>query len=418
MQTSDDRPRRLLIVLGDQLRRNAPLLADCDPALDLVWMCEAAEEATHVPSHKVRTVLFLAAMRHFRDALRRDGLRVRYLGLDEHPHASLAAALAADLAALSPGQVWLTRPGEWRVEQALLAACGVAGYAANVLPDAHFICSIEDFGGWASGRKELRLEFFYRWLRRREGVLMDGDEPAGGAWNFDKANRHPFGKQGPGLLPAPLRFAPDALTQQVMALVERRFPAAPGRLDGFDWPVTAAQADLALTDFIDHRLAAFGPFQDAMWRGETWLYHARLSAAMNLKLIAPAPIVTAAEQAWREGRAPIASVEGFVRQVLGWREYVRGVYWHADAGLSGAQRTRTRNACPRGTGPAPPTMPVCARRSARRARDRLRPPHPAADGHRAVRAAARGATPCGARVVSGGVSSMRWSGSSCPTPWA
>jgi deoxyribodipyrimidine photolyase-related protein len=280
-----------------------------------------------VPSHKARTVLFLSAMRHFRERLVADGLPVRYLALDTHDHQGIDTALAADLTELRPGAVHVVQPGEHRLLAALERTCADAGVALRVLEDGHFLCPLPDFDRWAEGRKELRLEFFYRWMRRRLDVLMDGKEPAGGAWNFDKDNRKTFGKRGPGLLPAPIGFAPDAITRAVMALVEKRFPDAPGRLDHFDWPMTPAQAEAALRDFIDHRLAAFGPYQDAIWAGEPYLYHARLSAALNLRLLDPRRVIDAAAEAYRDGRAPIASVEGFVRQILGWREYVRGIYW-------------------------------------------------------------------------------------------
>jgi deoxyribodipyrimidine photolyase-related protein len=319
--------RRLLIVLGDQLSLDNPVLRDSDPERDLIWMCEAADEATQVPSHKARTLIFLSAMRHFRDRLSATGRWVRYLALDDHAHPSLAAALRADLNELRPERVCLTQPGEYRVLSALTKAYTDAGVALEHLEDDHFLCTPESFAQWAEGRKELRLEHFYRWIRKRDGVLMDGAEPAGGAWNFDKQNRKTFGKRGPGNVPGPLGFAPDAITREVMALVEARFPNAPGRLDGFDWPVTAEQAQAALDDFIAYRLPAFGPYQDAMWIDQPYLYHARLSAAMNLGLLHPRQVVDAAVDAYRQGRAPIASVEGFVRQVIGWREYVRGIYW-------------------------------------------------------------------------------------------
>ncbi len=325
--------RHLLLVLGDQLNRDSRLFDGYDPSRDLIWMCEAPEEATHVPSHKARTVFFLSAMRHFRERLVADGLRVRYLALDAQDHPSIDAALAADLAALEPDRVRVVQPGEYRLQAALERTCakadGGAGVPLDKLDDDHFLCPLPDFDHWAEGRKELRLEYFYRWMRKRHNVLMDGADPAGGAWNFDKENRRTFGKQGPGVLPRPKGFAPDAITCQVMALVEQRFPEAPGELDHFDWPVTPGQADTALADFIHHRLAAFGPYQDAIWAGEPYLYHARLSAALNLKLLDPRRAIAAAASAFEAGQAPIASVEGFVRQILGWREYVRGIYWRA-----------------------------------------------------------------------------------------
>jgi len=320
--------RRLVVVLGDQLDPGSAALDGFDAGRDALWMAEVDEESTHVPSHKARTALFLAAMRHYRDAQRAAGRRVLYRLLGEHDAPGLGEALAEDLRHHRPEEVRLVRPGDWRVGQLLQAAAREAGCPFEVLEDRHFLCTLPGFERWAAGRRELRLEHFYRWMRRQTGLLMEGDEPAGGAWNFDQANRGSFGPEGPVDLPAPKRFPPDPLTQEVLAQVGERFAGHPGSLGHFDWPVTREAALEALDDFIRHRLASFGRWQDAMWSGQPWLYHSRLSAALNLKLLDPREVCAAAERAWREGHAPIESVEGFIRQVLGWREFVRGLYWH------------------------------------------------------------------------------------------
>jgi deoxyribodipyrimidine photolyase-related protein len=171
------------------------------------------------------------------------------------------------------------------------------------------------------------MEYFYREVRRRLDVLMDGRKPAGGTWNYDARNREPLPRQGPESIPQPAAFRPDKITREVIALVNERFADHPGRCDAFDWPVTPEKAREALEDFIQHRLDRFGPYQDAMWTGQPLLYHSRLSSAMNLHLLDPRDVVAAAERAYDSGVAPIHSVEGFIRQVIGWREYVRGVYW-------------------------------------------------------------------------------------------
>jgi len=199
--------------------------------------------------------------------------------------------------------------------------------ALEIRPDRHFLCSGEAFAAHAAGRKQLRMEFFYREMRRKTDVLMDGDRQAGGAWNFDRENRGSFGPEGPGRVPPPRAFPPDARTREVLELVERRFGGHPGGLRHFDWPVTRAQARQALEDFIYHLLPRFGLHQDALWTGHPWLFHSRLSTAMNLTLLSPREVIAAAERAYREQQAPIKAVEGFIRQVLGWREYVRGIYW-------------------------------------------------------------------------------------------
>ena len=319
--------RHLVLVLGDQLNEDSAALADFDPSQDMVWMAEVAEEATHVWSHQARIALFLAAMRHFRDRLLERGWRVQYRTLDDPENqGSFAAELTAAVAVLRPQRLIVVEPGEWRVEQDLRRAANSGGVPLEVRPDRHFLCSRKEFEQFAAGRSQLRLEYFYREMRKRTGILMTGSEPVGGAWNFDAENRASFPKGGPGTVPVPRSFAPDDVTREVLRLVARRFAHHPGRLDRFDWPVTAEQAQAALDDFIEHRLPTFGRFQDAMWSDFPWLYHSRLSAAMNLKLLDPRRVLDAAVRAWPR-RAPLASVEGFVRQILGWREFVRGVYW-------------------------------------------------------------------------------------------
>jgi deoxyribodipyrimidine photolyase-related protein len=321
-------PRHLVIVLGDQLDPNSAAFDGFDPKQDAVWMAEVAGEATHVWSHKARIAVFLAAMRHYRDALREVGVTVHYRELDDADNqGSLGAELRAAIARRRPARVILLEPGEWRVREELQAALRESGAAWEERADRHFLCTREEFAAHAAGRRQLRMEFFYREMRRKHRVLMDGDEPVGGAWNFDADNRESFGKDGPGLMPKPLAFPPDATTRAVIELVQRRFASHPGSLERFDWPVTRGQARAALRDFIAHRLADFGRWQDAMWTREPWLFHSRLSAAMNLKLLDPREVIAAAEEAYRNSRAPLPSVEGFIRQVLGWREYVRGIYW-------------------------------------------------------------------------------------------
>ena len=316
--------RHLVVVLGDQLDREASAWDGFDPALDQAWMCEAAEEATHVWCSQQRLAVFLSAMRHFAAALRADGVPLHYVS--DAP-GSLGAALAATLAALPAQKVVMTEPGEWRVRQSLQEACAAAGVALELREDRHFLCSGAEFAAHAQGRKQLRMEYFYREMRRRHRVLMDGDEPAGGEWNYDAENRGSFGPQGPGFVPAPTRFAPDAITREVMAFVQQRYATHPGQLAEFGWPVTRAQGLQVLQVFVEERLPSFGLWQDAMWEGQPWLYHSHVSVALNLKLLNPREVIAAAEAAWRAGHAPLAAVEGFIRQVLGWREYVRGIYW-------------------------------------------------------------------------------------------
>ncbi|MEJ2896247.1 cryptochrome/photolyase family protein [Bordetella avium] len=320
--------RHLVLVLGDQLDIQAAALDGFDPEQDCVWMAEAAEESTHVWSSQPRIALFLAAMRHFAAVLQSHGWPLRYHRLDDDPEPiSLAVSLRAALLALRPERLVMTAPGDWRVLQSLRAVATDLGLPLELREDRHFFSTVREFRAHARTRKSLRLEFFYRELRQRHGVLMDEGKPVGGRWNLDADNRQAFGAEGPGRLPAPPRFAPDALTREVLDLVARRFAQHPGSLEAFAWPVNREQALAALRQFIEERLPLFGPYEDALWPGEPWLYHSQLSAALNLKLLSAREVVQAAELAYRAGRVPLQSAEGFIRQILGWREYVRGLYW-------------------------------------------------------------------------------------------
>jgi deoxyribodipyrimidine photolyase-related protein len=321
-------PRSLVVVLGDQLDLDAAAFDGFDPAVDAVWMAEVAEESTHVWSSKPRTVMFLAAMRHFALALQAHGRQLHYTRLDAPDNAgSLAAQLQADILRLKPARLVMTAPGDWRVLQAIKALAEADDLPLDIREDRHFFVTVREFAAHAKGRKSLRMEYFYREQRKRHAVLMQGDEPVGGQWNFDADNREAFGAAGPGAVPQRASFEPDTVTREVIALVDSRFAQHPGRLDSFAWPVTRAQALRSLQSFVRERLPQFGRYQDAMWPGDPWLYHAHLSAALNLKLLNPREVVYAAEAAHRDGLAPLASVEGFIRQILGWREYVRGIYW-------------------------------------------------------------------------------------------
>lgn len=324
--------RKLVVILGDQLDRNSAVFDDFDPALDMLWMAEVTEESTHIWSHKARIAVFLSAMRHFAAEMRERGWPLDYLALGEHQYPDLASALQASLAQYQPSAVRMVQAGDFRVQTAIESTLQKAGVALEMAADRHFMISFEEFSAWSLGRKQLRLEYWYRDLRKRTGLLMEGDKPVGGAWNFDTENRGAFDARGPGFLPEPQLFPPDAISQRVFTLVKEHFADHPGELDDFAWPVTPEQAQQALDDFILHRLPLFGQYQDAMWTQEPWLYHSRLSVALNLKLIDPLRVCRAAEAAFHAGHAPLAAVEGFIRQILGWREYVRGLYqlWMPD----------------------------------------------------------------------------------------
>ncbi len=316
--------RRLVLVLGDQLDIGAGVLDGLDPNRDAVVMTEAREEATYLRQHKKRLVLFFAAMRHFAGALREKGLTVHYHRLDDEGGGDDPAETLADGAARHDAEeVHVTRPGDWRVLQALKDRFS----DLTVHEDGHFLSTPQDFAELQEGRKRFIMEDFYRAMRRRTGWLMQGDGPVGGEWNFDKENRRSFGRDGPGLTPGRPTSEPDDVTREVIRMVNREFPDAPGSTDNFAEPVTRRSALAHLRDFVEHRLPCFGDYQDAIALDNPTLWHARISQALNLKLLDPREVCLAAIDAYEQGHAPINAVEGFVRQVLGWREYVRGTYW-------------------------------------------------------------------------------------------
>ena len=320
--------RNLILVLGDQLDASSSAFNGFDPKRDAIWMAEVEQESTHVVSSKQRITLFLSAMRHFAKSLQAKKWRVIYTALDSAGNAgSLAGELEKTILLQKPQHLIMVMPGESRVLASLQAVAEKHPLTLEIRDDTHFLCTLDAFKKHIAGRKQIRLEFFYREMRQKTGVLMDGKNPVGDKWNFDTENRGSFGKQGPQDLPLPSRFAPDDITQDVMQLVNDKFAHHPGSLSTFGWPVTREHALAALHEFITHRLPYFGQYQDAMWEGEVWLFHSHLSCALNTKLLHPQEVLDKAQEAYEKGHAPIEAVEGFVRQILGWREYVRGIYW-------------------------------------------------------------------------------------------
>ena len=363
------------MILGDQLDEASSAFEGFDPAQDVVLMVEAQEESTHVWSHKIRTTLFLSSMRHFAVSLRQRGWQVDYRALHTHSDKTLSDGLLAAIKQHQPQAVMGVEPGDLRVRHQIEAcvegaiksgaACAHDTSATGIndtkqkKPDAaafltwredkHFLCSLPQFRKWAGTSASLRMEFFYRNMRKQHKVLVEGDasdEPVGGKWNFDADNRKSFGKAGPQNVPRALDYKPDAVTLEVIELVNSVFPDHPGALDNFNWPVTRAQALVALNDFIDNRLAQFGPHEDAMWTNLDFGWHSLLSSSLNLKLLNPLEVIVAAERAYKKHDLDLASVEGFIRQILGWREFMRGVYFLDMPDLKAANHYGHQNALP------------------------------------------------------------------------
>lgn len=319
--------KTLILILGDQLSSDIASLRDTGRNDAVVFMAEVYEEATYVRHHKKKIALVFAAMRHFATELRRDGWSVDYVTLDDPNNAgSLAQEVARAVSRLAIDRVVVVQPGEWRLVTEIGNWGDFLGIPVTVLEDNRFIVSHARFNDWAGGRKQFRMEYFYREIRRETGLLMtDSGEPEGGRWNFDVENRKTMSPDF--FLPLPTQFEPDEITQEVLNLVGSRFADHFGDLSPFWFAVSRAQAEASLDAFIESFLPHFGDYQDAMVDGERFLYHSVLSTSINIGLLNPLAVCRAAEQAYYNGKAPLNAVEGFIRQIIGWREYVRGIYW-------------------------------------------------------------------------------------------
>ena len=317
---------RLRLILGDQLSTTLSSLVDAQAQNDLILMCEVRAEATYVKHHKKKIVFVFSAMRHFVAALAEQGLNIQYTKYDDPDNTgTLFGEVSRVIAQNDIDDVIVTAPGEYRLLQEMQGWSERLGLPVTIKEDDRFLCTRSEFATWAEGRKQLRMEYFYREMRRKYSILMDQDGPIGGQWNYDAENRKP---PTTGLdVPETFKAQPDVITQEVIALVEAHFADHFGDLLPFHFAVTRDHALAALDEFIAKRLTLFGDYQDAMIQGEPWMYHSHIGLYLNVGLLNPLECIQLAEAAYHNGIAPLNAVEGFIRQILGWREYVRGIYW-------------------------------------------------------------------------------------------
>jgi deoxyribodipyrimidine photolyase-related protein len=316
----------LRLVLADQLSESLSALTDVQTG-DTILMCEVTEEATYVRHHPKKIAFLFAAMRHFAAELSDKGFQVRYVTLNDPDNSgSLTTEVARAAKELGLQQVIVTEPGEYRVRQMMQSWEADLGLSVDIRTDDRFLCATDRFARWASGKKQLRMEYFYREMRKAYHILIEADgTPSGGQWNYDKDNRKPPAK---GMVSPPRISHPkSAILNEVLALVGDRFSDHFGTLEPFHFAVTRAQALVELDDFIARILPRFGDYQDAMVKGEAFLNHSLLSSYLNAGLLLPLEICRKAEAAYRNNHVPLNAAEGFIRQILGWREYVRGIYW-------------------------------------------------------------------------------------------
>jgi len=318
----------LRLVLADQLSESLASLREANKQSDFILLCEVMAEATYVAHHQKKIAFLFAAMRHFAKTLREQGFQVRYIALDNQANTgSFSGEMARAVTELKPQKIILTEPGEWRVLEIMKTWEASLGIPVEILVDDRFLCSRLEFNSWTAGKKQLRMEFFYREMRKKYHILMEPDgKPVGGVWNYDKENRKPP-KSGM-IIPKRISHKKSAITKEVLVLVKQNFSHHFGTLTPFHYAVTRNQALIELDHFIDTILFHFGDYQDAMVAGEPYIYHSLISSYLNVGLLLPLEICQRAESAYRAGKAPLNAVEGFIRQILGWREYVRGIYWH------------------------------------------------------------------------------------------
>ena len=304
--------QKTIWVLGDQLNRSIGALQSAMPGEHRVLLVESTAKLAAKQWHRQRAHFVITSMRRFADDLRAEGFAV-----DLRRAPSLGQGLADHVHEFAPPEILATEPASWD-GLAMLQRLGVTVIRSN-----QFLCHYEDFAEWASTRKHFKMEDFYRWQRRRLGYLMEGDQPAEGRWNFDSENREPPPKDA-RLWPTPLCTPLDPVDRFVL----HSLPATcwGDEPDG-TWATSRAEAlrrlDYAISDVLPH----FGPHEDAMLASNWHLAHTLLSPYLNIGLLLPGEVCDAVEAAYRAGAIPIASAEGFIRQVIGWREYVWGLYW-------------------------------------------------------------------------------------------
>jgi deoxyribodipyrimidine photolyase-related protein len=318
-------PKSLVLILGDQLDLNGAALRAFNVKTDEIVMIESIPEAQYVWSHKAKIALFLSAMRHFAIKLKELNYPLTYI---QSSPLSIVETLKEKIIQEQITNLICVEPGEWRLKQQIEELAKELSITLEMREDDHFYCPHSEFIAWTAGKKELRLEYFYRLMRKTHNILVDSEgNPEGGQWNFDKDNRKPYSKKGPGIIEAPILFEPDTVTKEVLKFVSKTYSSHPGALEDFRWPVTRAQALEALDYFVEFRLRNFGVFEDAMWTDTPFGWHSILSSSLNLKLLNPREVIAAVLQAWKKHSLDLSTVEGFIRQILGWREFVRGMYY-------------------------------------------------------------------------------------------
>ncbi len=317
---------KIRLILKDQLSHQISSLNDITQD-DLIFMCESIDDFTDIKHHPKKIAFILATMRHFALELQQQGFRVHYIKLDDENNSqSLISELEKIRLAYTVTTMVVTEPSEYKYMEKIKSYQKLNIVNIDILPDNRFLSSIREFNQWTNGKKQLRMEYFYREMRKKYNILVNNDgTPVGGIWNYDKENRNPPSKN----LTSPSRIAhkKSAILKEVLQLVATNFADHFGDLLPFNYAINKTQALIEFDHFINNILQNFGNYQDAMVMSEVYLNHSLLSSYINIGLLLPLEICKKVEQSYYKGLVSLNCAEGFIRQILGWREYIRGIYW-------------------------------------------------------------------------------------------
>ncbi|GMQ30189.1 cryptochrome/photolyase family protein [Algoriphagus confluentis] len=319
--------KTLRLILGDQLNSKHSWFSKTDSSVTYLMM-EVKQETDYVRHHIQKVVAFFLAMRTFADQLKKDGHRVLYFKLDDPENQQ---CFEKQLSLLVKKENF-TRfeyqfPDEYRLDQQLKKLGGNLSLETQAADSEHFLTSREFLKDFFKGKKTYLMETFYREMRKQYEILMDGKEPLTGQWNYDQDNRQAL--KDKKLLQKPLLHPKNV--QEIVQMIESAGVKTIGNLDpqNFPWPVSRAESLELLDHFCEQLLPNFGAYQDALTTWDPYLFHSRLSFSLNSKMLSPLEVVRKVEDYWHahQNQIAIAQVEGFIRQIIGWREYMRGIYW-------------------------------------------------------------------------------------------
>lgn len=335
--------KSIRFLFKDHLNVDISSLQKLNPKDDLIFICEVMEDFCYIKHHKKKIAFWLSCMRNFAQELKQKNYQVLYKKLDDIDNSQFfLSELQKAIDFYQPEKIILTYPSEYYLLKSVEGWQKKISIPIEILEDNRFLCNTKRFEKWAKTRRSLTMEFFYREMRKDFNILMNGREPLGGAWNFDQANRKTYHKNI--VIQEACFFEKNIITSEVLELVSQKFSDHFGDLEPFYFATTRIEALEALHHFIEHRLSDFGTYQDVMIESEPWMNHSHLSFYLNNGLLMPWDVILAVEKAYHKHNLPINSVEGFIRQIAGWREYVHGIYWlkmpqYVEENFLQAQRT-------------------------------------------------------------------------------